>query len=235
MSRKKNFYLVLDTETANSVEEPLPYDIGWVICDRDGKIYRRRSYVVSEVFSDMGDVMLSAYYANKIPQYWDDLKSGKRKLRTMYYIRKVLFGDMKEFNVKEVGAYNMAFDKKALNNLIRYVTKSEKRWFFPFGTKYFCIWNMASNAILNRTTYIKFAENNGLISEAGNISTSAENAYRYLKKDITFIESHTGLEDVEIEVAIMAACYRQHKKLKRDINKLCWRVPQEKRKQIRAA
>ena len=235
MSRKKDYYLVLDTETANSVEEPLPYDIGWVICDRKGNIYRRRSFVVSEVFADMADVMLSAYYADKIPMYWDDLKSGKRKLRGMYYIRKVMLGDMKEFNVKEVGAYNMAFDKKALNNLIRYVSKSAHRWFFPFGTKYFCIWNMASNAILNRASYIKFAEKNGFISESGNIMTRAEAAYRYIMNDVNFIESHTGLEDVEIEVAIMAKCYQQHKKLKRDINPSCWRIPQQKRREMGAA
>lgn len=231
----KKYFLVLDTETCNTVEEPIPYDIGWAVCDRHGNIYEKRSFVCTEVFCDMKDVMTSAYYAEKIPQYFADIQAGRRILTGMWNIRRQMIDDMKIYGIKEVGAYNMGFDKRALNNLIRYVSKSFKRWWFPFGTEYFCIWNMACNAILNRTTYIDFAEKNGLISDCGNILTSAENAYRYILGDMEFIESHTGLEDVEIEVEIMAYCYRQHKKLEKKINPGCWRIPQKKRKELRAA
>ena len=41
-----------------------------------------------------------------------------------------------------------------------------------------------------------------------------------------FEEKHTGLEDVKIEVQIMARCFRQHKKMDKGINRLCWRTPQ---------
>ena len=231
---KKKYYLVLDTETANSVEEPLPYDIGWAICDRKGNIYEKKSYVCTEVFLDMKDVMVSAYYAEKIPNYWDDIKAGKRILTGMWNIRREMIKDMKKYKVSAVCAYNMGFDKRALNNLVRYVSKSWMRWWFPFGTEYNCIWNMACNAILNRTTYIKFAVKNGLISDANNIFTSAECAYRYITDSIDFVESHTGLEDVEIEVEIMAECFRQHKALKKEINQGCWRVVQKKRKEVEA-
>ena len=231
---KKKYYLVLDTETANSVEEPLPYDIGWAICDRKGNIYEKKSYVCTEVFLDMKDLMVSAYYAEKIPNYWDDIKAGKRILTGMWNIRREMIKDMKKYKVSAVCAYNMGFDKRALNNLVRYVSKSWMRWWFPFGTEYNCIWNMACNAILNRTTYIKFAVKNGLISDANNIFTSAECAYRYITDSIDFVESHTGLEDVEIEVEIMAECFRQHKALKKEINSACWRVVQKKRKEVEA-
>lgn len=231
MSKAKKF-IVLDTETCNSIEQPLPYDIGWVVCDKKGNIYERRSFVVAEVFCDMKDVMQSAYYAEKIPHYWDDIKSGKRILTGMWNIRRAMKEDIKNYKVKAVGAYNMGFDKRALNNLIRYVSKSFLRWWFPFGVQFFCIWNMACSVILNRTTYIKFAEKNGLVSANDNILTSAECAYKYITDSIDFVESHTGLEDVEIEVAIMAECYRQKKALKTEINSSCWRVVQRKRKEI---
>ena len=78
MGRQKELFLVLDTETANSVNEPIPYDIGYAICDRHGEIYLKRSFLVAEVFLDMADTMKSAYYAEKIPQYWEDVKCGKR-------------------------------------------------------------------------------------------------------------------------------------------------------------
>lgn len=231
MSRK-NYFIVVDTETANTIEQPLPYDIGWVVCDSKGNIYERRSYVVAEIFLGMKDLMESAYYAEKIPTYWDNIRSGKRIVKGMWDIRKVMMNDIKTYKIKNVGAYNMSFDKRALNNLVRYVSKSWKRWWFPFGVDYFCIWNMACNSILNRATYINFAEKNGLISASDNIITSAECAYRYITNSIEFIENHTGLEDVEIEVAIMAECYRQHKKLDKKINSACWRVVQRKRKEL---
>ena len=232
MGRKKEYFLVIDTETCNSIEEPIPYDIGYAICDREGNIYEERSFIVAEVFLDMKDVMQTAYYAEKIPKYWDDIKSGKRTMKTLFNIRKQVREDMKKYGVKKVGAYNAGFDRKALNNLMRYMTKSFCRWFFPFNTQYFCIWNMACQVLMARATYIKFAKTNGLQSEKGNLQTSAEACYKYLKNKLDFVEEHTGLEDVKIEVEIMAKCFATHKKLDTTINSRCWQIPQVKRKEI---
>jgi hypothetical protein len=232
MSRKKEYYLVIDTETANTLEQPLPYDIGYAIADRTGHIVLKRSFVVAEIFLDHPEMMKSAYFAEKIPNYWDDIKSGSRILKSIFNIRKQIKADMKAWNVKKVGAYNMNFDKRALNNVIRYCSKSLVRWFFPFGTEYFCIWSMACQVILNSTSYIKFALQNGLESEAGNIQTSAEACYRFLIDSPEFCEKHTGLEDVEIEVDIMAKCFATHKKMDKKINTACWRLPQRKRKEL---
>lgn len=231
--RTKEMLLVIDTETCNSIEQPFPYDIGYAICDRQGNIYLERSFVVAETFLDMKDVMQSAYYAKKIPNYWDDIKSGKRKMKTLRNIRKIIHEDMKTYKVKKVGAYNMGFDKRALNNVVRYVTKSFCRWFFPFGTEYFCIWSMACQTLLNTKSYIDFAEKNNLVSEKDNVLTSAESTYRFLTKEVNFMESHTGLEDVKIEVEIMAKCYKTHKKMDTKINGNCWKLPQEKRKKFK--
>lgn len=232
MARKKEYYLIIDTETANTVEEPIPYDIGYAICDRQGNIVLERSFVVAEVFIDEQDLMQSAYFAEKIPKYWEDIKSGKRKVKSVYNIRKQIHEDMKTYNIKKVGAYNMGFDRRALNNLMRYVTKSFVRWFFPFGTTYFCIWNMACSMLLNTRTYVNFALKNNLVSEKDNVSTSAENCYKYLTKNINFVEEHMGLEDVHIEVEIFAKCLSTHKKIVNDINSACWRKVQKKRNEV---
>lgn len=232
MARKKEMYLVIDTETANSIEQPLPYDIGYAVCDRYGNIVVERSFLVAEIFLDHKEMMKSAYFAEKIPQYWEDVKKGTREIKSIFNIRKQIKADMKEWNVKKVGAYNMGFDKRALNNVIRYCSKSLVRWFFPFGTEFFCIWHLACQVVLNSTSYIKFALQNGFVSEKDNIQTSAEVCYRFLTKQIDFIESHTGLEDVRIEVEIMAKCFSTHKKMNKEINSACWRLPQKKRKEM---
>ena len=232
MARKKEMYLVIDTETCNTLEQPMPYDIGYAICDRYGNIAIEKSFVVAEMFLDRKDLMQSAYFAEKIPQYWEDIKNGKRVIKTLWNIRKELHDDMKEFGVKKVGAYNMGFDKRALNNITRYTTKSFCRWFFPFGTEYFCIWNMACQVLLNSTSYVKFAMQNGLQSDKGNLLTSAESCYKWLKNKVDFIEEHTGLEDVKIEIEIMAKCFSTHKKMDKSIYSACWRLPQRKAKEL---
>ena len=233
MARKKEMYLVIDTETCNTLEQPLVYDIGYAIADRNGNVVLERSFLVAEIFLDKKDIMSSAYYAEKIPMYWEDVKKGTRIIKSLFNIRKQLFADMKEYNVKKVGAYNMGFDKKALNTTIRYCSKSLIRWFFPFGVEYFCIWNMACQVIMNTRKYAKFAIQNGLVSEKGNIQTSAESCFKFLMNDVNFIESHTGLEDVKIEVQIMAKCLKTHKRLDRKINSTCWKLPQAKAKKMR--
>ena len=139
---------------------------------------------------------------------------------------------MKKYDTKLVGAYNVGFDKRALNNLVRYTSKSWLRWFFPFGTEFFDIWNMACSMLLNTKTYIEFALKNGLVSEADNIQTSAECAYKFITKDTEFSEEHKGLEDVKIEVAVMASCYKTHKKIENSVNSACWRKVQRKRKEM---
>jgi hypothetical protein len=232
MSRKKEMYLVIDTETANTIEQPLPYDIGYAICDRHGNIVVERSFVVAEIFLDHKEMMNSAYYAEKIPKYWEDIKNGTREIKSIFNIRKQIKADMKKWNVKKVGAYNAGFDKRALNNVIRYCSKSLIRWFFPFGTEFFCIWHMACQVVLNSSTFIKFALQNGLVSEKDNILTSAEVCYKFLTNQVDFIESHTGLEDVRIEIAIMVKCFSAHKKMDKSINSSCWRIPQKKRKDM---
>ena len=49
------------------------------------------------------------------------------------------------------------------------------------------------------------------MSEAGNLRTGAEYAYRFCRGDWGFIEDHTALSDAEIETEILAACYASRK------------------------
>ena len=224
--------LVIDTETANSVEQPLPYDVGYAIVNTEtGEIYTEKSFVVAEIFFD-DELMKGAYFADKIPQYWEDIKAKKRIVKSICSIRREIKKDMQTYSVSKVGAYNMGFDNRATKNDVRFISGSMVRWFFPFGTEFFCIWNMACTSILNTADYVRFALDNGFVSEHNNIQTSAENAYRFLKNDIDFSESHTGLEDVKIEIEIMLAVLRSNMEYSDRIYSACWQIVQRKRKEI---
>lgn len=224
--------LVIDTETANSVEQPLPYDVGYAIVNTEtGEIYTEKSFVVAEIFFD-DELMKGAYFADKIPQYWEDIKAKKRIVKSICNIRREIKKDMQTYSVSKVGAYNMGFDNRATKNDVRFISGSMVRWFFPFGTEFFCIWNMACTSILNTADYVRFALDNGFVSEHNNIQTSAENAYRFLKNDIDFSESHTGLEDVKIEIEIMLAVLRSNMEYSDRIYSACWQIVQRKRKEV---
>ena len=82
-------YIVLDTETTNSLEDPIAYDIGFAVIDENGEVYAKFSFVVAEVFLDK-ELMANAYFADKIPQYWKDIEDGERVLRIFSSIRVTL-------------------------------------------------------------------------------------------------------------------------------------------------
>lgn len=224
--------LIIDTETTNSIEQPMPYDVGYAIVDTEtGEILTEKSFVVAEIFFDK-ELMAGAYFAEKIPQYWKDIKSKKRIVKSIFNIRKTIKADMEKYEVSRIGAYNMGFDNRATRNDIRYISGSLVKWFFPYNTEFFCIWNMACSSILNTENYIFFALEHGFVSEHNNIQTSAETAYRYLKNEINFEESHTGLEDVKIEIEIMLAVLRSGMEYSDKIYSACWQKVQKKRKEM---
>jgi hypothetical protein len=125
--------------------------------------------------------------------------------------------DMELYEINEVYAHNMRFDYNTLNNTQRWLTKSKYRYFFPYGVEICDTMRMAKDVIAKMPTYQRFCERNGYLTALGKPSMKAEHLYRFISKDNNFVESHTGLEDVLIEKEIMAYCYRQHKKMTRQL------------------
>ena len=252
LDRRRKYYLILDCETATlpyasnfggdekkaiSIAKPLIYDLGWTVCDAKGKIYRKRSYLITEIFS-VPSVFNTAYYKEKRPQYLEKLKNGSITLKTWKEATEILERDLLE--VQAVGAYNAAFDfKKAIPFTEKYIealySSDFQRWeevqekvcaniakgkkaakrdgapefdpcTFTFrGISYpiFDIWGLACKHLLNTDEYRTACLANNWITSSGKYyQTSAEKAFAYLMNDREFLESHTAIEDAEIESAI---------------------------------
>lgn len=223
MDNRITYRIVIDTETCpldSSMRSVVPsnmfvYDVGYAVIDKRGNVYRTRSFINADVFLGEKDLMQSAYYAKKIPQYEADLRAGVRELASMATIRKTLLADMQEYKVKEVYAHNMRFDYGALNNTQRWTTKSRYRFFFPYGTEICDTLRMARDVIACMPTYQKYCKENGYLTKRGHARMTAEIIYRFITGDDGFKESHTGLEDVMIEKDILAYCFAKHKKMRR--------------------
>ena len=114
-------FMVFDTETTNDIDCPIMYDFGFAVIDRKGKVYQKGSFVVADVFLDK-ELMESAYFAEKIPMYWKQIKSGQRELKRLANIRKIVLDTMKEFNIKIVMAHNAKFDYLSTATTQRYMT-----------------------------------------------------------------------------------------------------------------
>lgn len=223
MDKRIHYIITLDTETCNGImiddkldlSDSLVYDLGFAVVDKRGHVYETASFVIKEVFYGMQDVMKSAYYASKIPQYKEDIANGKRKLVTFYEARQALLAAMKKYQTSTIAAHNASFDMRALNTTQRYLTKSKYRYFFPFGTTVWCTLKMARQTIGKQKSYKLFCEINGYMTnhKAPQPRLTAEIIHRYLSGDDAFDESHTGLEDVMIEKDILAHCFKQHKKM----------------------
>ena len=136
VDRRKKYYLILDCETATlpcaenygaeekktiAIAKPLIYDLGWQIIDRKGKVYSRKSYLISEIFS-VPSIFNTAYYSSKRPIYLDRLAKNETVLTDWKTATADLVADMEK--VESIGAYNSMFDfKKAIPFTELYINK----------------------------------------------------------------------------------------------------------------
>ena len=251
LDRRRKYYLVLDCETATlpyainydgnarkniAIAKPLIYDLAWQLVDRKGNVYRRKSYIITEIFS-VPSIFNTAYYASKRPQYIEKLNNGQAVLTDWNTAVQDLLQDMR--NAVAVGAYNSMFDfKKAIPFTEKYISMLYSPDFFKWeqmqnrladeiavgkrkdsnyrfnpdvfnfrGEQFALIdvWGLSCRYLLNNDEYRQQCIDNGWTTASGKyFSTSAESAFRYLSKNAEFIESHTALEDVEIESEILA-------------------------------
>ena len=134
--KRRKYYIVLDCETATlpeainyegeerkniAIAKPLIYDLGWQVIDAQGRIYARKNYLISEVFS-VPAIFDTAYYASKRCIYLEKLAKGEITLTDWKTASAELVEDMDA--CVAVGAYNSMFDyKKAIPFTDLYISK----------------------------------------------------------------------------------------------------------------
>lgn len=210
--RRRKYYLVLDCETATlpyaqkfsgkirqdiAIAKPLIYDLGWQIIDRQGRVYERKSYLITEIFS-VPAVFNTAYYASKRPQYLEKLNRGEIVLTDWRTASAELVKAMEVCTA--VGAYNSMFDfKKAIPFTELYINQLYSPTFYEWeqfqnscceemahgykpsnkefdgenflfrGRRYplFDIWGLSCEHILNCDEYKKMCVENQWLTASG--------------------------------------------------------------------
>ena len=81
------------------------------------------------------------------------------------------------------------------------------------GNEYtlFDLWGLATSHLLNNATYKNECLSRNLFTASGTFfKTSAESSYQYLVNKYDFVESHTALDDAEIETFILSKIAAKH-------------------------
>ena len=256
--KRRKYYMVLDCETATlpctkdmteaerknvAIAKPLIYDLGWKIVDRNGNVYNRVNFLISEIFS-VPTIFDTAYYKDKRPIYLEKLKKGEITLVDWQTAMTALVDDLQA--CEAVGAYNSMFDfKKAIPYTELYISQlyspnfhewlkwqtTSCKWLasgnkptgqecfeesvFRFrGRTYplFDLWGLSCEHILNCDEYKQMCIDQKWETESGKyFKTSAETAFRFFSGDTEFIESHTAIDDCDIEAQLFAEIVKRTK------------------------
>ena len=209
MINSRTRIMMIDTEATNGLDCPIVYDVGYQIFSLDEGVLCERSFVNADVFCD-AELMASAYFADKIPDYWQEIVSGQRTLKKWFNIKKQIAEDCKKYGVEIACAHNAAFDNRALNITQRYQTTSKYRYFLPFGVEWWDTLKMARETLKQNEDYGTFCYENDYLTARGCRRYTAEIIYRWLTGNADFEESHTGLEDVKIERQIFEYCVNKN-------------------------
>ena len=213
--KKESLVMVFDCETLASPLNYIIFDYGWQVVDLDsGDILTEKSFISEELYNsavEEGQAFLIRDGTVKKSTYLQHVLTGEIKTMQEKDIFTQMKNDLK--NVQFLSAYNIIFDKSAL----------EKSHFRTFGREFeelkevqlLDIYNLACNTILNTEEYRHFCESHEdgshkFISEKGYYNTGAEACYAYLTQNNEHTETHTALNDVKEETIILLHCFRNY-------------------------
>lgn len=180
IDRRKNYYLIFDTETAGEQKDNGDlvkhiYDIGYCIATKS-EIVLKRNFLVKEIFTDI-DEMKKAYYYEKMPLYLNMLDKSEITIKPFAEIVKILQKDLATYNVKFACAYNIGFDLSAFLETTELIHPKKFKMLFAqtksgkwrpnteeFFNRYIAkrpleildIWTMACQTLCSQKTYQTF-------------------------------------------------------------------------------
>lgn len=213
--RRKERFIVLDVEGLQGLK---PYDVGYIISDKEGKIYKKHSFcLVGNLFMNAAECKSTVEQARvmtvrNILAISEDFERKKKfqkwKPISNTTFKKLLLHEIKRYNVTAIYAFNVNFDKAMLRNVFggEFEDLTEKVEFRDIQTAI-----LMTRLLCEK--YLDFCYKNNFRTEKGYPQCKAETVYRYLTNTLTFEEAHTGLEDCEIELQILLSAIRSKKKL----------------------
>ena len=204
----KKYYMVLDTETV--ADARVPYDIAWIIIDRQGNKIEEFNGLCGETLENptLRYILRHDDFAKRKAGFYLDNPDMNNLAMPFAQIWARTNAAIAKYHCPVV-AYNAAFDVKVLNNY------SQALLGLPFfnDAVVWDLWTMALNTICDSSNYVRWCQNANFVKENGNICSTAESVYSYLSGNMEFAEDHTALSDCEIEAQILVKVFSRRQKL----------------------
>ena len=212
---KEKYLLLVDVETCNDNKIILDFSYN-IISTKGGAVIEKGCLVIKESW-ETRSFKNGIYAKGKKKDYSTMLRKGQATLISKQDLYNKLNQLIDTYNLSVFMAYNGSFDLEAIYNTFDYQNKKMKLW------KHKCwrgkenkpkfmkldlldLWTYAS--VLYKTPQFKkwYDKEIALYSSTGNRKTNAEIMARYIKENNLFLETHKGIEDLEIEYGIFIAC-----------------------------
>lgn len=209
--KKERYLMFIDTETIGTLnvkESVLPFEIGMKIYDTEKQqIVKEKSYLVRKFFNNKY-IMQSTFSATKYPNYFEKLENDKRyRVYSVNDIAQNIDKIINRYNIKIMVAHNGNFDKTAMTRLFEEFGVDN-----PFENIDLLDTMELSKVITFSKDYVDYCiehkdrlnsvKDSCFITNSGRVRTTAQAIYCYISNNSDFEESHTGLEDIDIEIAI---------------------------------
>ena len=209
---KKVMFLDIETiGTINTLESCYPFEIGIKIIDIPTQtILKEKSYIVRKFFNNKY-IMGSTFSATKIPTYKEKLATDKRyKLYSAREISDDIQKLISKYDIKYMVGHNCKFDYTMLEMYfnefettnpfenIDVIDTLEMAKFVTHSKAY------EKYCLLNKDNVNKATKESNFITKTGRVRTTAQAIYSYITQNPDFKESHTGLEDIDIDFYLAA-------------------------------
>lgn len=214
--RKVKNILLVDTETVMDLANAQPFDIGFIVYDNQKDEELKSGTCLVRKFVNNKYIMLSSWSANKYNSHYKKIMSEKNvKVESVKYISDYFTKLIKRYDIKYMVAHNGTFDIKALERLFK-----DNKVYNPFEKlNLIDTMEMSFKTISTTKKYEKFClEHEDIrkkvndkweskfITNSQRVRTTAESIYSFIKNQVDFLENHTGLEDIKIELEIFKYC-----------------------------
>ena len=208
--KKVSNYLLVDVETCDNSRVVM--ELSFLVVNKLFAKSKEQCYIVKEVWEDE-KYRQGEYAIEKLAHWQEMLDTGKAELLSIYKIYDKINALIIDKNITIFSAYNVSFDFSAIEKTYHRFGIDKRKDYIETNKlltlKKFCLWNYAKKIYCTKD-YINWAIANHKYTAKNKLKSSAESIYQYLVERTNFVETHFGIEDLQIEYTILLASIIQN-------------------------
>lgn len=203
--KKTNNILLVDVETCN--DQRIIMELSCLVVNNKLGISETHCFIIQQAWEN-NEYRQGKYAKGKLDKWQQMLDNGTAELISIYHLYNKLNKIIRDKKIKLFSAYNVNFDFKAIENTYhRYGIDKKpdyKETNLILQLDKFCLWEYARKHYCTKD-YIKWAKQHNKFTPTFKIKSSAETLYQYITEQQNFVETHIGIEDLQIEYTILVS------------------------------